>query len=117
MWGKNRGELMIISTHSLTKRLTFYQNGFSPCWDISTHSLTKRLTIDTVIQHRAFNQNFNSQPHEEADKFPVYSYILQTSISTHSLTKRLTSTVPINQNLLFHFNSQPHEEADGENNA
>ena len=55
-----------ISTHSLTKRLTF--NSFAVCVTeiISTHSLTKRLTCD--------------RGHRSCDSV----------ISTHSLTKRLT---------------------------
>ena len=79
-----------ISTHSLTKRLTF-QFCFSFFWkNISTHSLTKRLTYRNFHAFRCrlpfqltasrrgwllflFHQihskrHFNSQPHEEADK-------------------------------------------------
>ena len=58
--------------------------------DISTHSLTKRLTSGSR-QHYAGSVYFNSQPHEEADKYD-------------------TSTSPTGVN----FNSQPHEEADVE---
>ena len=64
--------------------------------NISTHSLTKRLTFSTST----FSVNagyFNSQPHEEADFFLRVSLKI-LSISTHSLTKRLTSIdkVPCN---------------------
>ena len=55
--------------------------------------------------------NFNSQPHEEADFAIVFPFSLYT-ISTHSLTKRLT--MMNNQRSIWdeYFNSQPHEEAD-----
>ena len=77
-----------ISTHSLTKRLTVLISGMAFDMHISTHSLTKRLTISNAPLPNG--RDFNSQPHEEADDGseaitgrPVY-------ISTHSLTKRLT---------------------------
>ena len=57
----------VISTHSLTKRLTLSLSSFFCPLSISTHSLTKKLTTS----HRLF-----------------YSTII---ISTHSLTKRLTN--------------------------
>ena len=55
--------------------------------------------------------NFNSQPHEEADKGKQFINFTQC-ISTHSLTKRLT--VILFERYISHryFNSQPHEEAD-----
>ncbi len=55
-------------------------------------------------------QNFNSQPHEEADTVYV-QLLMHVNISTHSLTKRLTRPSP-EQVLHGYFNSQPHEEAD-----
>ena len=57
-----------ISTHSLTKRLTFIKQQPSFSGSISTHSLTKRLTGSE------------------------WSVVFGTEISTHSLTKRLTGT-------------------------
>ena len=57
----------IISTHSLTKRLTQTTGLRESLILISTHSLTKRLTAI----HNAENLSrtyFNSQPHEEADQ-------------------------------------------------
>ena len=80
-----------ISTHSLTKRLTafaffvFYDEiifqltasrrgwlncATNICWIIviSTHSLTKRLT-SLWFRKCGFVMYFNSQPHEEADRF------------------------------------------------
>ena len=79
---------MSISTHSLTKRLTYQNVSFNPFYEISTHSLTKRLT-------RHWQKNFGD-----------------SVISTHSLTKRLTYLPAYPQGFQFHFNSQPHEEAD-----
>ena len=57
-------------------------------YSISTHSLTKRLTTQNRSQTE-IQQNFNSQPHEEAD-FWAGGTSMSTAISTHSLTKRLT---------------------------
>ena len=59
-------ELYCISTHSLTRRLTFVICSFYASINISTHSLTRRLT----------------------GHFGVISAFLV--ISTHSLTRRLT---------------------------
>ena len=99
-----------ISTHSLTRRLTIKttktiilvifqltasQGGWlqltyywPPINLISTHSLTRRLTV-----YRGslgiYPNNFNSQPHKEADRTPDFSQYSE-KISTHSLTRRLT---------------------------
>ena len=103
-------EAMNISTHSLTRRLTFWRASCFCAWCISTHSLTRRLTslgkipvlflsISThsltrrltlgmvvVVYHQVY---FNSQPHKEADaNSPISGK--KSSISTHSLTRRLT---------------------------
>ena len=64
-----------ISTHSLTKRLTYLQMEQLVFRYISTHSLTKRLTEDRYCTN--FHHN----------------------ISTHSLTKRLTDNVSIANNV------------------
>ena len=84
-----RHYILIISTHSLTKRLTFATFFFCYFYFISTHSLTKRLTAGKA---RFFPgcEHFNSQPHEEADSSRSV-HKRRRSISTHSLTKRLTS--------------------------
>ena len=79
---------IIISTHSLTKRLTIFRLERDWYDNISTHSLTKRLTTCRNYSFRAI-PDFNSQPHEEADILDSSSSIL-AHISTHSLTKRLT---------------------------
>ena len=59
-------------------------------WDISTHSLTKRLTEEESYGI-VMCDNFNSQPHEEADSIPEGMEDELPFISTHSLTKRLTA--------------------------
>ena len=58
--------LTIISTHSLTKRLTVRELTLDNTLTISTHSLTKRLTVRELTLDNTL------------------------TISTHSLTKRLT---------------------------
>ena len=57
----------IISTHSLTRRLTLSDDAKHEGSDISTHSLTRRLTKISV-KKRLLSRNFNSQPHKEADR-------------------------------------------------
>ena len=61
----------VISTHSLTRRLTILKNSDSSGAKISTHSLTRRLTESGVA---------------------LYGWI---TISTHSLTRRLTAYPPL----------------------
>ena len=78
-----------ISTHSLTKRLTFLLPLLDLVSCISTHSLTKRLT-STNLWGFTGGEYFNSQPHEEADNGKTVTLIINV-ISTHSLTKRLTA--------------------------
>ena len=83
--------VILISTHSLTRRLTglFPSETWMEC--ISTHSLTRRLTSDATTTAWCF-QDFNSQPHEEADVINgIRLYVIA------------------------YFNSQPHEEADVDN--
>ena len=77
---------------------------------ISTHSLTRRLTSVSVHGFVCV-LNFNSQPHKEADIFSTRPYSAKF-ISTHSLTRRLTTHVCFVCVRGGHFNSQPHKEAD-----
>ena len=121
----------VISTHSLTKRLTSKEHRKSRWSGISTHSLTKRLT-KSANGYIAGPEYFNSQPHEEADRGRS-RWRVGISISTHSLTKRLTNPEQVGsastafqltasrrgwqeyvliQTPFYYFNSQPHEEAD-----
>ena len=102
----------VISTHSLTKRLTKFEITSATSIGISTHSLTKRLTGFPGL-HKPFKSYFNSQPHEEADDALVSRYGVNVAISTHSLTKRLTLLSFCVLLPSLYFNSQPHEEADG----
>ena len=84
----NTGSILVISTHSLTRRLTSHQRVISALFYISTHSLTRRLTkLDGAYQ------------------------IIQ-EISTHSLTRRLTIKCLYSLVGFTYFNSQPHKEAD-----
>ena len=77
---------------------------------ISTHSLTRRLTGIQLFQSATI-KNFNSQPHKEADRqLPIFRHRFR--ISTHSLTRRLTVPSALDILIPLHFNSQPHKEAD-----
>ena len=56
-----------ISTHSLTRRLTFLIAVIFFSISISTHSLTRRLTQKVWCSKQSIT-HFNSQPHKEADQ-------------------------------------------------
>ena len=56
---------------------------------ISTHILTKRMTFSSYIFHH-HSPYFNSHPHEE-DDISDFLYYRSKSISTHILTKRMTN--------------------------
>ena len=99
-----------ISTHILTKRMTLAVFPKCHAWDISTHILTKRMTPPVFLLLSCYKY-FNSHPHEED---VVYKNIVgyASSISTHILTKRMTA---MKHSLKFwkgYFNSHPHEEDD-----
>ena len=105
-------DTIVISTHSLTRRLTWLSfRRISPAF-ISTHSLTRRLTA-CQYSLKLLKSYFNSQPHKEADgrkrdsmgRYSAFQltasqggwlywllllYSLWT-ISTNSLTRRLTN--------------------------
>ena len=125
-------KLPLISTHSLTRRLTIIQICRRCPLYISTHSLTRRLTEKLRILAHA-HLYFNSQPHKEADTKPEKSespeiyfnsqphkeadhihriLCIHSNISTHSLTRRLTGTYVRELRPVLYFNSQPHKEAD-----
>ena len=59
---------------------------------ISTHSLTRRLT-NSAAGTASGDTNFNSQPHKEADERMRLLGVWK-DISTHSLTRRLTFSHP-----------------------
>ena len=79
---------MLISTHILTKRMTYFPLFCFALNPISTHILTKRMTTHDrlSVPHQS---HFNSHPHEEDDKTGVDASTIY-NISTHILTKRMT---------------------------
>ena len=87
-------DLFDISTHSLTKRLTFdnLQDAFNDL--ISTHSLTKRLTH----VHRVLSVHADISTHSLTKRLTISGQQITDSllISTHSLTKRLTAILDKN---------------------
>ena len=126
----------IISTHSLTKRLTKGRLNGTYNNTISTHSLTKRLTIspdrNLLIQIKfqltASRRGWlgTGRRHDCTSGISTHSLTKRLTlrnataesircISTHSLTKRLTRCRPGTVGEDRHFNSQPHEEADSIN--
>ena len=100
-----------ISTHSLTKRLTFSFSLKTSVSHISTHSLTKRLTGKTAGSGRTGKISTHSLTKRLT--LPYFEMFKCVDISTHSLTKRLTFLFINSRNSCVYFNSQPHEEADG----
>ena len=105
--------LQVISTHSLTRRLTSLTSN-------TDNSFTFQLTASQGGWHEtgslstSFFHHFNSQPHKEADLQSHMEWVVQRyfnsqphkeadleagasartlAISTHSLTRRLTKTV------------------------
>ena len=100
----------LISTHSLTKRLTFFFKLFCQSVNISTHSLTKRLTTIFLL-FRLCSMYFNSQPHEEADWWRRLSWHWMRYFNSQPHEEAdVELWVPWTE--LWNFNSQPHEEAD-----
>ena len=98
---------------------------------ISTHILTKRMTYSALPAENWWG-HFNSHPHEEDDEFDCKD-AGKTDISTHILTKRMTADEMVYRpRVLFqltssrrgwrwynlqnarrdNFNSHPHEEDD-----
>ena len=108
--GNSMGSLATISTHSLTKRLTFLLPLFDLVSCISTHSLTKRLTY--IMPNYCVWPSIST--HSLTKRLTRYDQIKvgEKNISTHSLTKRLTLRHLFNHKIIVYFNSQPHEEAD-----
>ena len=121
-----------ISTHSLTRRLTFiFAIVFSPS-EISTHSLTRRLT--RRLQFMRFENLFQLTASQGGWPVSKVTAPRKEKISTHSLTRRLTPAAELVSEpiklfqltasqggwpgitrvvkFLTYFNSQPHKEAD-----
>ena len=99
-----------ISTHILTKRMTRNRNHIHFSNNISTHILTKRMTVLRQITINRLS-HFNSHPHEEDDN-AMKGMIDTGYISTHILTKRMTYSWLLKYALTRYFNSHPHEEDD-----
>ena len=77
---------------------------------ISTHILTKRMTFILLICFLC-SLHFNSHPHEEDDQdYQLHTY--HKNISTHILTKRMTILELAEPPQSKYFNSHPHEEDD-----
>ena len=102
--------LRYISTHSLTRRLTFFQTIICMMNMYFNSQPHEEADIERWIEDGR-KQYFNSQPHEEAD-WNQQVCIRIFGISTHSLTRRLTDRSADPHNVQCNFNSQPHEEAD-----
>ena len=66
MGDKNCVKAILISIHSLTRRLTEQKITPPSMKSISIHSLTRRLTRAHLLLGK-FQKYFNSQPHKEAD--------------------------------------------------
>ena len=81
----------------------------SPDNIISTHILTRRMTY-TFYPYEHLEFYFNSHPHEEDDNVWVYFFVVIV-ISTHILTRRMTVLEKAFHSPLY-FNSHPHEEDD-----
>ena len=64
----------------------------TPIVDISTHILTRRMTFHSLIFFPALH--FNSHPHKEDDFTGPLSTTLKT-ISTHILTRRMTDWLAV----------------------
>ena len=120
-----------ISTHILTKRMTYSLFRKSYGSVISTHILTKRMTTRCRVvcpvkifqltssrrgwQHhllpQTVNTYFNSHPHEEDDYLRVWSTIVENHFNSHPHEE--DDQFPLSFLLCFsHFNSHPHEEDD-----
>ena len=78
---------------------------------ISTHSLTKRLTYRSATKC-IWYRNFNSQPHEEADvqRYQEYTVLGHFNSQPHEEADHYSTAW---RAAFSYFNSQPHEEADG----
>ena len=121
-----------ISTHILTKRMTWFKNQRYCRWIISTHILTKRMTFYCVSLSvlRLFQLTssrrgwryllgmfvivfvFQLTSSRRGWPFSIIQYFSYIHISTHILTKRMTWYSILTMIGKKHFNSHPHEEDD-----
>ena len=100
----------VISTHSLTRRLTLQMVSHEAGSAISTHSLTRRLTL-ICLRFRLQLSHFNSQPHKEADSCiaSTMAFLVYFNSQPH---KEADFLFQFQFPVLRYFNSQPHKEAD-----
>ena len=104
------GYLSDISTHILTKRMTWTSLLFICIHlHISTHILTKRMTRFRAYV-TSYRQHFNSHPHEEDDDEDGF----ETSLAVFQLTssRRGWQRSVQHRRQRDYFNSHPHEEDD-----
>ena len=80
--------VITISTHSLTRRLTGSVRLIF-AGNLHFNSQPHKEADEDAEKEQVEQLHFNSQPHKEAD---VFSFVLFPTycISTHSLTRRLT---------------------------
>ena len=101
---------MLISTHILTKRMTYFPLFCFALNPISTHILTKRMTTHDrlSVPHQS---HFNSHPHEEDDYLFAHLLVLHHHFNSHPHEEddciRLCFHI-----VELYFNSHPHEEDD-----
>ena len=100
----------LISTHSLTRRLTHYSVSTWQAYTISTHSLTRRLTSFFLPWFSSLYISTHSLTRRLTHCLSSLKPL--RGISTHSLTRRLTMKQTYYKLCLDYFNSQPHKEAD-----
>ena len=101
-----------ISTHILTRRMTFFPPFRQMSMRISTHILTRRMTR----QEKKFGRhhiNFNSHPHKEDDRclMRIIHTIRHFNSHPHKEDDKGQSLL---QPFSGHFNSHPHKEDDGQ---
>ena len=82
-------DAVAISTHSLTRRLTWTVKNSLPSLQNFNSQPHKEADASGGERQRT-GTYFNSQPHKEADVWNMYNGIYE-DISTHSLTRRLTN--------------------------
>ena len=77
---------------------------------ISTHSLTRRLTVLNNIVPTS-QSYFNSQPHKEADNLQ-YNFLVHYKNFNSQPHKEADGIAGAGETDWIYFNSQPHKEAD-----
>ena len=101
---------IFISTHSLTRRLTYISYSFGN-WKVFQLTASQG-GWHTQVHLPHLCQHFNSQPHKEADSSKVASvgYYMVFQLTASQGGWRLRSVQ--NRSKRWNFNSQPHKEAD-----